>query len=102
MIAGESHDRALCAIVAEIEWTEHVKRLDKEKEKALRDACRLVERFARSIGDDCMVVFVSAKGRGIGRSRGKSVSVAPAAWSGDTSDATLYKALKRAQKEARG
>lgn len=70
------------------------------REMKLEAACNLVERFARGIGDDCMVVFVSAKGRDIGRSRGKSVSVVPAAWSGDTSDVTLYKALKRAKKEA--
>lgn len=70
-----------------------------KRETKLEAACALVEKFVRSIGNDCSVVFVSDRGRGIGRGRSACVSVAPASWSGDTRDKTLYKALMRASDE---
>lgn len=53
----------------------------------LKEACVIVERFARSLGKDCQVIFTD-----------DGVSVAPLSWSGDATGDTLYEALTEARK----
>lgn len=58
------------------------------KEERLREACRLVENVARSLGKDCQIIFTD-----------ECVSVAPVSWAGDSTGKTLYDALCDACKE---
>jgi hypothetical protein len=55
----------------------------------LREACVLVERYARLIGRECEVVFCD-----------DDVQVALLSWSGCVNAPTLYEALTQARKES--
>lgn len=55
-------------------------------QKKLRDACRVVERYARTIGKDCEVIFLD-----------DGVQVAPLSWSGSVFSDDLYEALTEAR-----
>lgn len=59
----------------------------KEFDAELKRACEIVERYARSVGKDCQIIFLD-----------DGVQVAPLSWSGDVFDETLYDALKEAKK----
>lgn len=63
--------------------------LKAEKQEALRAACEVVERFARSVGRDCEVVFTA-----------DDVQVACLSWSGCVNAPTLYEALTQALDES--
>ncbi len=58
--------------------------------KELQKACKIVERFARSVGKDCEVIFHDA-----------GVQIAPLSWSGDVQGEDLYEALSDALKESK-
>lgn len=60
-----------------------------EFDAELKRACELVERYARSIGKDCEVIFLD-----------DGVQVALLSWGGDVFDETLYDALKEARRSA--
>lgn len=59
---------------------------DMKEEEKLKEACRIVENTCRSIGKNCQVQFLQS-----------FVTVAPPSWSGESSGATLYDAIKDAQ-----
>ena len=48
----------------------------------LKDACQTVERYCRSLGRDCQVIFSD-----------KGVSVAPLSWAGDSFGDSFYESL---------
>lgn len=58
------------------------------EELQFQEACKLVERRARSIGPDCEIIFTK-----------KGVQVAPLSWSVDITAGDLYAALTQADKE---
>lgn len=57
-----------------------------ELDAELKKACEIVERYARSVGKDCEVIFLD-----------DGVQVAPPSWSGNVFNETLYDALKEAR-----
>jgi hypothetical protein len=66
-----------------------VKRKSPEEfDTELKRACEVVERYARSIGKDCEVIFLD-----------DGVQVAPPSWGGCVFAETLYDALKEAKTE---
>ena len=59
----------------------------KELDTELKQACEIVERYARSLGKDCEVIFLD-----------DGVQIAPPSWSGAVFEETLYTALKEARR----
>ena len=54
----------------------------KKLELSLEDACEVVEKYARSIGQDCEIIFTDNR-----------VQVALLSWSGDVTAPSLFEAL---------
>ena len=61
--------------------------LKRKQQKELRLACEVVERYARTIGKDCQIVFADT-----------FVEVAPLSWAGSETAPTLFKALTNARR----
>ncbi len=57
-----------------------------EFDAELKQACKVVERYARTIGKDCEIIFAD-----------DGVQVAPLSWGGSVFSDTLYDALKEAR-----
>lgn len=60
-------------------------------EEELRNACQLVENWARSLGEDCEIILSLG-----------DVQVAPASWSGCVNEIDLFTALTEASKTRDG
>lgn len=59
--------------------------MTEEEMASLQKACKIVERYARSIGKDCEIIFTN-----------QGVQVAPLSWSGDVLEEDLFSALMEA------